>query len=180
MSDSDERDRCPSVDPWGGALQCVRNAHEDDLCRFNSIAWKKGTPRVLSDYGRGVRDGSARVVPDRDALAEVIAGIWRDHSDCNWVSTGVNVVWSCGILHPGPIHMQPTTRDRHVAALVMTQVLASGLLRTEAEVVDEVVERVEAWWEAREGTTLDHDANQGIRRATTLRAALTKTSREGE
>jgi hypothetical protein len=56
-----------------------------------------------------------------EGLAEVIALIWREHSNCNWVSTGHHVQWSCGIIHPGPIHMQPTTRDRHVAALVMTQ-----------------------------------------------------------
>lgn len=55
-------------------------------------------------------------------LELVIAGIWREHTDCTWVSSGVNVMWSCGLWHPGPIHMQPTTRDRHVAALVMTQV----------------------------------------------------------
>ena len=56
--------------------------------------------------------------------AEIVAHIWREHSNCNWKSTGVNVMWSCGIWHEGPIHMQPTTRDKHVAALVMTQVEA--------------------------------------------------------
>lgn len=56
--------------------------------------------------------------------AEVVAHIWREHSNCNWVSNGANVVWSCGIIHDGPIHMQLTTRDAHVAALVMTQVEA--------------------------------------------------------
>lgn len=55
---------------------------------------------------------------------EVIAHIWREHSNCTWVSTGVNVMWSCGIWHGGPIYMQPTTRDKHVAALVMTQIEA--------------------------------------------------------
>jgi hypothetical protein len=56
--------------------------------------------------------------------AENVAYIWREHSNCNWASNGNDVVWSCGIIHPGPIHMHPTTRDRHVAALVMTQVEA--------------------------------------------------------
>ena len=55
---------------------------------------------------------------------EVIAKFWRDHHDCTWVSTGHDVVWSCGIIHPRPIHMQPTTRDRHLAALVSTQIEA--------------------------------------------------------
>lgn len=54
--------------------------------------------------------------------AEVVALLWREHANCTWVSTGDYVRWSCGIIHPGPIHMQPTTRDRHLAALVMTQV----------------------------------------------------------
>jgi hypothetical protein len=63
---------------------------------------------------------------------ELIAAMWREHAQCNWLSNGVNVVWSCGIIHPGPIHMQPTTRDRHLAALVMTQVDADrAMARTD-------------------------------------------------
>ena len=57
-----------------------------------------------------------------DALLDtaLIARIWRDHAACTWVvhDTTVGPVWSCGIVH------QPTTRDRHVAELVMTQVVA--------------------------------------------------------
>lgn len=61
---------------------------------------------------------------------ELIAKMWRDHAACNWVSDGTNVRWSCGIIHglgghsvDGlPIHMQPTTRDRHLAALLRTQI----------------------------------------------------------
>lgn len=64
---------------------------------------------------------------------DLIAKMWRDHHDCTWVSTGVNVMWSCGIWHPGPIHMQPTTRDRHLAELVMTQVVADRILLTTTE-----------------------------------------------
>lgn len=55
---------------------------------------------------------------------DLIAALWRRHIDCTWLSDGTNVRWSCGIIHPGPIYMQPTTRDRHLAALVMTQVEA--------------------------------------------------------
>lgn len=62
---------------------------------------------------------------------ELIARIWRDHHDCTWVSTGIDVVWSCGIIHPRPIHMQPTTRDRHLAALVMTQIEADHTMAAE-------------------------------------------------
>lgn len=59
---------------------------------------------------------------------DLIAQMWRDHSGCNWVSDGVNVRWSCGIIHPGALHMQPTTRGRHFAALLMTQVEAERVL----------------------------------------------------
>lgn len=59
---------------------------------------------------------------------EVIAAMWRDHTGCNWTSDGVNVRWSCGIIHPGAIHMQPTTRDRHFAALMVTQVEAERVI----------------------------------------------------
>lgn len=55
---------------------------------------------------------------------DVVAALLRTHVTCNWLSDGTNVRWSCGVIHPGPIHLQPTTRDRHVAALVMTQVEA--------------------------------------------------------
>lgn len=67
-------------------------------------------------------------VAEKDAptgvTIDLIALLWRTHCACNWLSDGVNVRWSCGIIHPGPIYMQPTTRDRHLAALVMTQVAA--------------------------------------------------------
>lgn len=80
-----------------------------------------------TDYAEPAADQSPVSGPV-DGLAAVdidlIARLWRDHANCTWVSTGVNVMWSCGILHPGPIHMQPTTRGRHLAALVMTQVEA--------------------------------------------------------
>lgn len=55
---------------------------------------------------------------------ELIAKICRDHVACTWVvpSTKVGPVWSCGIIH------QPTTRDRHMAALVMTQIEADRVV----------------------------------------------------
>lgn len=55
---------------------------------------------------------------------ELIAKIWRDHTDCTWKveNTEVGPMWSCGIIH------QPTTRDRHMAALVMTQIEADRSL----------------------------------------------------
>jgi len=72
-----------------------------------------------------VSSGEVATGEARGTLPDTIALIWRQHSNCNWVSTGYHVRWSCGINHPGSIHMQPTTRDRHVAALVMTQVRAN-------------------------------------------------------
>lgn len=41
-------DRCPSIDPHD-TLQCTRRIHEDDECHCGGIAWRKGTPRYISD-----------------------------------------------------------------------------------------------------------------------------------
>jgi len=78
---------------------------------------------------------------------ELIAAMWRAHVACTWLSDGVNVRWSCGIIHPGPIHTQPTTRDRHLAALVMTQVEADRAMArpdTIAEILKAARERAHA------------------------------------
>ena len=86
--------------------------------------------RLDARGGRGA-DTTGRggdVVSAQGLSREVIAAMWREHAECTWLSNGVNVVWSCGIIHPGPIHMQPTTRDRHLAALVMTQVEADRVM----------------------------------------------------
>lgn len=68
--------------------------------------------------------GESDALRTKGLTLDLIASLWREHAACNWLSDGTNVRWSCGISHPGPIHMQPTTRDRHLAALVMTQVEA--------------------------------------------------------
>jgi hypothetical protein len=47
-------DRCPSIDPHD-TLQCGRRIHDDDQCQFGGIAWKKGTPRHMSDRERADR-----------------------------------------------------------------------------------------------------------------------------
>ncbi|MCW2950822.1 MAG: hypothetical protein JWN41_1835 [Thermoleophilia bacterium] len=41
-------DRCSSIDPHD-ELQCGRRIHDDDQCAFDGIAWKKGSPRYVSD-----------------------------------------------------------------------------------------------------------------------------------
>lgn len=69
-----------------------------------------------------------RQAVDPTLNVELIAMMWREHAECNWVSDGTNVRWSCGIIHPGPIHTQPTTRDRHFAALLVTQIDAERAL----------------------------------------------------
>lgn len=61
-------------------------------------------------------------------FTQAIAEVWRDHSNCNWLSDGKNVNWSCGVVHHGLIHTQPTTRDCHVAALA-TDHIARRLIR---------------------------------------------------
>lgn len=47
----DQPDRCPSIDPHD-ELQCGRRIHDDDQCVFGGIAWRKGTPRYVSDRER--------------------------------------------------------------------------------------------------------------------------------
>jgi hypothetical protein len=49
----DQPDRCPSIDPHD-TLQCGRRIHGDDQCQFGGIAWRKGTPRYVSDAERVV------------------------------------------------------------------------------------------------------------------------------
>jgi hypothetical protein len=93
---------------------------------------------------------------------ELIAQMWRDHAACNWISTGYDVIWSCGIIHRGPIHMQPTTRDRHLAALVVTQIEAERILRPPVPsghvVIDpEEIERTAQQIERRKYAVGEHD-----------------------
>jgi len=47
----DQPGRCPSIDPHG-VLQCTRAIHEDDACHCGGIAWRKGSPRHVSDRER--------------------------------------------------------------------------------------------------------------------------------
>jgi hypothetical protein len=47
----DQPDRCPSIDPYD-ELQCGRRIHDDDQCVYGGIAWKRGTPRHVSDRER--------------------------------------------------------------------------------------------------------------------------------
>lgn len=76
LPDPDQPGRCPSIDPHD-TLQCGRSIHEDDRCRFGGIAWKKGTPRYVSDRERAERlEGLERGVR---ALAEDLRRRTTDH-----------------------------------------------------------------------------------------------------
>lgn len=94
-----------------------------------SRQYRTHVAQALADAGllvdlAALANNADKDVPATGLNAEVIAHLWRVHANCTWFSTGYNIMWSCGILHPGPIHMQPTARDRHFAALIMTQIEA--------------------------------------------------------
>ena len=115
-------------------------------------------PRGVGDLLRSDPGRVARYAEASTLTIEVIAAMWRGHAACTWVSTGHDVVWSCGIIHPRPIHMQPTTRDRHFAALLKTQIDADIAVADEerAALVAEV-ERLNA--------TLDRASRDSIAEA---------------
>ncbi|TCJ23040.1 hypothetical protein [Nocardioides jejuensis] len=88
--DPGQPNRCPSIDPHD-TLQCGRQIHDDDRCRFGGIAWVKGTPRHISDRERAeaaeaqvaaltataarLRAAKDELVDDRAALRVQVAAL---------------------------------------------------------------------------------------------------------
>lgn len=69
-------ERCPSMDPYDGGLQCGRKIHDDDQCQFGGIGWVKGEPRKWSPD----EDFARRLLRCLEAAEVALAALGRERN----------------------------------------------------------------------------------------------------